>query len=101
MDLEREVAALHRVEEVEPDRELGSEPGERQLAEQLSRMGEDHVDGRQLDELAGDVEQQAVLLGNTVEAPRVVLFSLVQPTDLLHPLAAPDPRVEERDDPEG
>ena len=71
--LQREVAAAHRVEEVESDREFGAEARERALAEELPRMAEDEIDRRDLDHAAAGLEQQRVLLRHAVEAPRVVV----------------------------
>ncbi|MDF2561707.1 MAG: hypothetical protein K0R99_3153 [Microbacterium sp.] len=100
MHLQAEVAAVHRVEEVEADRELGAEARERLRAEQVDRAAEDEVEGGDLDHAALSLQQQGVLLGYAVEAPRVVVLRGVEADEVLHPLAAPDSGVEERHDAE-
>ena len=47
MDLEREVAATHRVEKIEADGELVAETGMHRVAQQAARLIEDEVDRRQ------------------------------------------------------
>jgi hypothetical protein len=58
MDLKREVAAAHRVQEVEPDRELGSEARVGALAEELARMGEHEIQRGDLDDTATGFEKE-------------------------------------------
>ena len=101
VDLEREVPAAHRVQEVEPDRELVPEARVDGLAEELARVAEDEVDRRHLDPRPAEPEEQAVLLRHAVEAPGVVRGLAGQVADLLHPLPAPGTGVEEGHHAEG
>ena len=100
VDLQREVAAAHGVEEVEADRELGAEARVHGFAEQLARVVEDEVDRRDSTRVVAEAEQQAVLLGHAVEAPAVVRRLARQVADFLHPLAAPRAGIEEGHDAE-
>ena len=98
--LQAEVAALHRVEEVEADGETLAEAVPHLLAEQLAGVGKDDILRRQFEERSFCFQIEAVLLGHTVEAPAVVHLLARQITNLLHPLSAPGRRVEEGDDAE-
>src|SRR3954451_8640750 len=62
MNLEAEVAAAHRVEEVEADGKLSPEAPVDRIAKQLARVQENQVDRRQLKSILAEAQQQAVFL---------------------------------------
>ena len=74
MNLQAEVAALHRVEEVEADGETLAEASPDLLAEQLAAMSQHDILRRQLEEHALGFEIEAILLGHAVEAPAEIGF---------------------------
>ncbi len=49
MDLEREIASLHGVEEIEPDGELRAEARMDRFSQKLARVSEHQIDGRNFD----------------------------------------------------
>ena len=98
--LKREIAALHRVQKIEPDGEFGAEAGVHCFAEQFARMLIDQVDGGQLQTNTVKVEQQAVLFRHAIETPGVVGWSVGKAALAPHPLAAPRSGIEERNHPE-
>ena len=100
MDLQAEVASADGVQEVEADRETLAEALAVGCAQQFLCAQIDEVLCRHLEQLAIDLQQQAVLLGHTVEAPSEIDPFAVEVADLLHPLSAPRRGIEERYDTE-
>ncbi len=90
----------HRIEKIEPDRELGAKAGVYPLPQQSFWLAQHQVLRRDLYPHLAKTQVEAVLLGYTVKAPGVVGLGWVQITHLLHPLPAPDSRVEEGNNPE-
>src|SRR6185437_1984158 len=65
-------------------------------------MGEDEVDGGDLDAQVAEAEQEAVFFRHAVEAPGVVGCSVGgKSEDALHPVTSPGAGVEEGHDAEG
>ena len=100
MHLEREVAAAHRVQEIEADGKLVAKPRVDRLAQQGARLVKHQVQGRDFKADIAEAEQQAVFFRHAIEAPAVVLRAAVQVADFLHPLAAPRRGIEEGHDAE-
>src|SRR6266566_993314 len=69
VNLERQVAAVPGVEQIEADRELGAEGLEDVAAEKIKRVTVDDGERRRTDGARAEAEEQAVLLRNAVEAP--------------------------------
>ena len=101
MDLERQVAALHRIKKVEADGEFVAEAGVYGIAQQGPRLVEHQVQRRQLQPRLAQPQQQAVFFRHAVEAPAVVDGRAVQIADFLHPLPAPGGRIEKGHHAEG
>src|SRR5882762_9133568 len=97
MNLQREVSAAHGVQKIEPDRKLRAEPSVHGIAQQLSRMREHQIHGRNLHPPRSETKQQAVFLWNAIKAPCMIGLVLRQIANLFHPVSAPDARVEIRD----
>ena len=93
--LQAEVAATHRVEEVETDGEVYAEACLYRRTQQAARLRDDQVLGRYLETHSIYREVKAVFLRHTVETPSVVGHFGIQPANLLHPLSAPRGRIEE------
>ena len=100
MHLQGQVLAADRIKEIEADGELRAEPGIHFGAKELPGMAQNEIHGRPLQHRSVEVEADTVLLRHSVEAPCVVVHLRIQPADLLHPLAAPDPGVKIRNNPE-
>src|SRR6185312_452512 len=100
MDLQRQIAAIHRVEKIEPNRELRAKTAIYRFSQQFLRPVENKIDGRNLDAPFAEPEQQAVLLRHAVEAPRIIRLVSRKVHLLHHPVAAPWPRIEKWHDPE-
>ena len=101
MDLQAQVAAAHRVQEVEPDREILAETRLDGRSEDFTGAEENQVIGGKLELDPLHLQQEAVLLGDAVEAPAEVRDLAVQVAHVLHPLASPGSGVEEGNDAEG
>ena len=100
MHLQGQVLAADRIQEVESDGEFRAEPGVHFFAQEFLGMAENEVHSRHLQHCSVEVETDTVLFRHSVETPCVVVHLRIQPADLLHPLAAPDPGVKIRNDPE-
>ncbi len=72
MNLEREVATLHGIQQVEADGKFGAETAVHGLAEKFSGMSEDEVERRQLHAHVAKVEKKTVFFRNTIKTPCVV-----------------------------
>src|SRR5215472_2345480 len=62
-------------------------------------MPEHQVHCRNFNVYATHLEQKAVLLGNTIEAPCVIRRAIRQVTNLAHPLSPPGSGIEKRNHP--
>ena len=100
MDLQAQVAAAHRVQEVEPDGEILAETRLYGRSEDFAGAEEDQVVGRKFELDPFHLQQEAVLLGDAVEAPAEVRDLSVQVAHVLHPLASPGSGIEEGHDAE-
>ena len=101
MHLQTQVAPSHRIEEVETDREVLPEACFHRSTQQVACLIEHQVVGSHLEQLPFHLQIQAVLFGDAIEAPSEVILFLVEVAHLLHPLAAPGSRIEERHHTEG
>ena len=69
------------------------------MPQQFATVPQHHVLGGQFKAFSFCQEIETVLLGHTIKTPSVVLHRGVQAAHLLHPLATPRGRVEERHHP--
>ena len=95
MHLQAERLPPHRVEKIEPDRELGAKAGVYPLPKQRAGLAQHQVLRRDLHPHLANAQVEAVLFRYAIKAPGIVGLSRVQIAHLLHPLPAPDPGVEE------
>ena len=64
------------------------------MARALVGVRENEIDRRHLDAYVSESEQQAVFLGNAIEAPGVVRFVTWKIANFFHPVAAPRAGIE-------
>ncbi len=72
MNLQRQIASAHCVEEVEADRKLCSKPRMHSIAKKLHRLQKDEIDCGNLNPVIAETKEKTVLLGHAIEAPRIV-----------------------------
>jgi hypothetical protein len=96
MDLQRQIAPLHGVEEIKTNWKLRPESRVYAVADQFTRMVQHQILCRNLDFHTGHIQQKAVFFRNTIKAPRVVRRTVRQITHFTHPLSAPGAGVEKR-----
>ena len=94
MNLQAQILTAHGIQEVESDGKLRPKPGEHGLPKKVPGLVQHQVHGRDLHHGSVEIKEQAVFLGHAVKAPGKIGSLRVQAADLLHPLAAPDARVE-------
>src|SRR3984893_18315640 len=93
--LKGEIAALHCVEKIEADGELGSKTRMHRFAEQLMRMLKYQVNGWDFYLHVAETKQKAILFRYAIKAPCVVLGLPRQVAHFFHPLSAPRSGIEE------
>ena len=71
------------------------------ISEELARMLEYEVDGRDLNADIAETQKQTVFFGNTIETPGVIGLVFGQIADFFHPVTAPGAGIEVRNDTEG
>ena len=74
MNLKAQVAAAHGIEEIETDGEALSEACPNLLAQQFATVRQYHILRGELHQHTVQIQIEAVLLGDAVEAPSVVLL---------------------------
>src|ERR1700722_17533843 len=98
MDLQRKVSAAHGVQKVEANWKFGAEAGVDRIAEKFARVRKDQIDGWYLDALVAEAQKQAVFFRDTIEAPGVIGLTVRKIANFFHPVTAPGPGIEKRND---
>ena len=93
MHLQAQVLATNGVKEVKADGILRTKAAIVAQAKQLDGLIEHEVLRRNLHAHLTKAQIQAVLLGYTVEGPRIVVSASIEVANVLHPLPTPDARV--------
>ena len=101
VDLEREIAAAHGIEEIEADGKLRAESAFNELAQQRARLHENEVEGGDLDAARTKTEKQAIFFRHAIETPGVVGLVAWQVAHCFHPMTTPWTGIEERDNTKG
>ena len=100
MDLKAQVSAAHGIEEIETDGKVLSETRFYGTAKQGVGLVEHQIVGRDFEQFAFDLQEEAVLFRYAVEAPTIVGLFRIESAHFFHPLSAPWCRVEKRHDTE-
>ena len=95
MYLQTQVASLHRIEEVETDREVLTKASFYRSTQQISCLIEYQIVCRHFKQFTLYLKIQAVFLRNTVETPSEICPRTIQIAHFLHPLSTPRCRIEE------
>ena len=100
MNLERQVAAQHGVQEVEANWKFGAKAPVDSITKKFLWMAEDEIKCRNFNADTPEVEKETVFFGDAVEAPGIVWGFVVEAENVAHPLAAPRSGIEKWHDAE-